>query len=53
MKNKPSCPPGGPREVVQWRESLSVSTLAGSKLALAVALLHRLADEIDKRRGRR
>lgn len=28
-------------------------TFAGGIVALAVALLHRLADEIDKRRGRR
>lgn len=29
------------------------AVLAGGIVALAVALLHRLADEIDKRRGRR
>lgn len=28
------------------------AVLAGGIVALAVALLHRLADEIDKRRGR-
>lgn len=29
------------------------AAFAGGIVALAVALLHRLADEIDKRRGRR
>lgn len=29
------------------------AVFAGGIVALAVALLHRLADEIDKRRGRR
>lgn len=32
---------------------VGAAAFAGGIVALAVALLHRLADEIDKRRGRR
>lgn len=40
-------------QLKEHRLPAGAAAFAGGIVALAVALLHRLADEIDKRRGRR